>query len=344
MSRTSPLAFAAVLLLTSSCTTTGAHAPEQQGHASASGVYVLDLAPSFELQEAMEQYDSFFVWPARDWAVGVILDGPPAPMEVLDEAVRKNAVQSGLPSEVVRMRDVELGGLYARRSELVLKSESAEFLQLNTHTSTENGNVQLLVMGPMGDAPRLRALSEELERGGFRFQKREVAFKARPPHKLDDPQLPVRFSGRPDAWVTAPRGSVNEHAFLELSQPDADMWFMGIYEKLEGELAVEAVNDSEYVDRYARVMHDEMASLLQAVPPGDLAPFDEAGERLDRRWSLGGHFIEGKVPITYRFRLVQRGPEFLRLYCWGQANVNVKQRCDALFDVIELAEPSASAP
>lgn len=340
MRRLPTLAASALVLLSSACATTGTPAPETEERASSSGLYVLDLSRSFEDQDAPnDAYDAFYTWTARDWVVGVIVDGPAESMEVLDDAVRQNALASELPAEIVRVRDVELGGLYARRTEIVLEVEGSKLLMLNTHTATEDENVQVIVSGPLSDARALRELGERIESGGFRFAKRVVARKVTPPYDLDDPTLPIRFSAKPGPWVSARRGTVNEHAFLELTVPDQDMWFMGIHEVLEGELAHEALTDPAYVDRYATVMHDEMASVLQAVPPGNLEPFDRVGEPTDRRWSLGGHFTEGNVPITYRFRLVQRGAEFLRLYCWGQPTVDVTGTCDALFDLISLAAP-----
>lgn len=341
MRRLSTFAVCSLALFASACATTGTPVPETEPRSSRSGLYTLDLSRSFDDEDAPnDAYDSFFTWTARDWVVGIIVDGPAAPMDVLDDAVRQNALNSELPAEIVRVRDVELGGLHARRTEIVLEVEGSKLLMLNTHTATSDENVQVIVSGPLRDARALRELGEQLERGGFRFKKRVAALKVPPPYDLDDPTLPVRFSRKPETWVSAQRGSVNEHAFLELTVPDQDMWFMGIHEVLEGELADEAVNDPAYIERYARVMHDEMASVLQAVPPGDLEPFDPAGADGDRRWSLGGHYIEGNVPITYRFRLVQRGPELLRLYCWGQPSVDVKGACDALFDAISLAAPA----
>lgn len=339
MRRLPNLAASSLLLLLSACATTGTPAPETAPRSSETGLYVLDLSRSFEDQDAPnDAYDTFYTWTARDWIVGVIVDSPAEGMEVLDDAVRQNALASELPAEIVRVRDVELGGLYARRTEIVLEVDGSKLLMLNTHTATEGENIQVIVSGPLQDARALRDLGEQIEKGGFRFSKRVAALKVAPPYDLDDPTMPIRFSAKPESWVSARRGTVNEHAFLELTVPDEDMWFMAIHEVLEGDLAHEAVTDPEYIDRYASVMHDEMASVLQAVPPGNLDPFDPAGEDTDRRWSLGGHFIEGSVPIIYRFRLVQRGPEFLRLYCWGQPSVDVKGSCDALFDLISLAD------
>ncbi len=327
------------------CISAGQLAPESQPRESKSGLYTLELSRSFDAREAPNaQYDSFFAWAGRDWVVGVIVDQPSQPMERLDEAVRTNALESELPAEVVRVRDVELGGLYARRTEIVLDVDGNKMLMLNTHTSTEAENLQLIVSGPLRDARALRGVADALEGGGFRFLRRVAERPVVAPYDLADPTLPVRFRSKPEKWQSAERGSVNEHAFLELTVPEQDLWFMGIHELLEGDVAAEAASDPEYLDRYARLMHDEMASVLQAVPPGDLEPFDAAGEGADRRWSLGGHFIDGQVPITYRFRLVQRGPEVVRLYCWGQPTVDVKAACDGLFDLISLADPAPSAP
>lgn len=342
MRRLSLLALSSLALLATACATTGAPVPETERRSSSSGLYTLELSRSFEGREVPnDSYDQLFTWPARDWVVGVIVDDPAQPMEALDAVVRENAVNSKLPMELVSVRDVELGGLYARRTEMILEVGGGKLLMLNTHTSTEDENIQLIVSGPLVDARGLRELGSRLENGGFRFERRVAGFKAKPPYDLEDPTLPVRFSKKPASWQAAQRGSVNAHAFLELMLPERDMWFMGIHEVLEGELAEEATSDEAYIDRYADVMHAEMASALQAVPPGDLSPFDLAGERTDRRWSLGGHFIEGRLPITYRFRLVQRGPELLRLYCWGSPTVDVRGACDALYDLISFAPSEA---
>lgn len=336
-----PALVLASVLLVSGCATTGTPAPETSKHASARGLYTLELSRSFEAQKAPNDgYESFFAWRSRDWIVGVIVDGPPQPLSLLDEAVRKNAVSSDLPAEVVRVRKATLGGLEASRTEIVLEVEGHKLLMLNTHTSTANENVQLVVSGPLKDARALRDMAEQLEASHFQFASDTVALPELAPHDVNDPSLPVRFSAVPKRWVPARRGSVNEHAFLELHVPGDDLWFMAIQEVLEGEVAEEAVTDPEYLDRYATAVHEEMASALQPVPPGDLAPYDPAGSAADRRWSLGGHFIEGKVPITYRFRVMQRGPEILRLYCWGQPTVDVKSECDALYDLISLAGPA----
>lgn len=336
MHRYAALPVVALVLVLSACATTGASSQATTRHASRVGLYSLDLPSGFgDAAEADDLWDSMLTWEQRDWAVGVLLDGP-LHMEGLDEAVRGNAYRSGFGVDIVDVRDVELGGLYARRTEIILSADEHRVVMFNTHTSTEQESVQLVLSGPVDDARELRELMTRLETGGFRFERRVAGFRVTP-YDLRDPSLPIRFSELPAAWRPAQRGSVNEHAFLELTIPNQDTWFMGIHEVLEGELAEEAVNNPDYVDRYARVMHDEMASVLQAVPPGNLEPFDQTGEPTDRRWSLGGHFVEGRVPITYRFRLVQRGPELLRLYCWASPSVDVKGTCDALFDLISLA-------
>src|SRR5690606_8615433 len=102
--------------------------------------------------------------------------------------------------------------LYARRTEIVLHVDGAKLLMLNTHTATEDENVQVIVSGPLVDARALRELGEHIERGGFRFLKRVAALKVAPPYNLDDPTLPIRFAAKPDPWVSARRGEVNAHA------------------------------------------------------------------------------------------------------------------------------------
>lgn len=147
------LVAASLFALVAGCATTGELAPERETHSSPSGLYALELSRSFqERADKADQYDGFYAWRARDWIVGVIIDAPPGSMELLDEAVRVNALSSDLPAEIVRVRDVELGGLYARRTEIVLEVDRQKLLMLNTHTATQGENVQLVVSGPLADA------------------------------------------------------------------------------------------------------------------------------------------------------------------------------------------------
>src|SRR5690606_8518815 len=134
------------------------------------GLYTLELSRSFKNRLAPHDgYDSFYAWRERDWIVGVIVDRPPETLARLDDAGRMNAEASDLPTEVIRVRDVELGGLIARRSEMVLQIEGQKLLMLNTHTATESENLQLVVSGPLADARALRELADAFEGGRFRF-------------------------------------------------------------------------------------------------------------------------------------------------------------------------------
>lgn len=309
------------------------------------GQYSLTLSGSFRERKAPnEHYDTFFAFPRRDWIVGVIVDTPPQDLGALDVAAEGNAKASGFPVELLGVTETALGGLVAHRSEFVLEPEpDSQLLMMNIHTSTTQTNVQLIIAGPLGDADMLRALAAEIEQGAFAFPEGVEGLKALPPYDLEDPDLPIVFAAPPDPWRTVRPGTLNSEAQLEMFVPGDDMWFMLLHEILPPEQAG-AASDPEYFDRVCGLTHGEIASGLKAVPPGTLEPFDMSGGDGDRRWSLGGLFVETNVAVTYRFRVVQSGREVVRLYCWGQATHDVKATCDALFDQISLRARAPLGP
>jgi hypothetical protein len=310
------------------------------------GLYSMELSHSFRERKAPgEHYDTFFAFPRRDWMVGVIIDAPPQDLESLDISAEGNARASGFPVDLVRVQETALGGLVAHRSEFELEPEpDARLLMLNIHTSTAEQNVQLIIAGPLADAEMLRELAGDLEGGGFAFAAGVEGLKARPPYDLEDPQLPIVFREPLETWAPVRPGTLNEAAFLEMFVPGEDLWFMALREVLSPEQAANVSADPEYFDRVCQLTHDEIAGGLKPVPPGDLEPFHKTGGPGDRRWSLGGLFEESNVAVTYRFRVVQSGPEVVRLYCWGQAGADVKATCDALFDNIKLKSQASLGP
>lgn len=326
------------LVFASSCASFGQGGVHERSFSSSTGVYHLELPPEFDEGERPNtSYDRFFAWRSRDWVVGVVLDQPPVDLQVLDEVVRRNATAAELPTELVREAAARLGGLPARRTEFILDIDGERMLLINLHTATSEYNVQVVISGPLLDAQGLRRLSEKLEQGDFRFSDAVVALPAVAPHRLDDNSHPVRFPSLPNGWTVARRGSLNPDAWLELQWLEQDLWFMAHSETLENEAEAALRADGTLAnDRYAAAVHEQLASVLIAVPPGDLAPFDERGGDADRRFSLGGFFEEGGVPLVYRVRLLRDGVTMTRLTCWGHAARPVGAACEELLDLAEL--------
>ncbi|MFZ9885868.1 MAG: hypothetical protein ACO3JL_00080 [Myxococcota bacterium] len=322
-------------VIASACASIGKASLQGRSYTSTSGLYTLELPVEFAERERPNQsYDRFFAWSERDWVVGVVLDQPAVDLAVLDEVVRRNAAASALPTELVRERDAWLGAIPARRTEFVLDVEGERMLLINLHTATSDHNVQLVISGPLVEAEGLRRLSEQLEHSTFRFTAAVSALPVTAPYLLDDETLPVRFASLPPGWTVARRGSLNPEASLELQWLEQDLWFMAHRESLDGEIASELLRDAS--DDYAAAVHEQLASVLIAVPPGNLAPFDETGGGDDRRFSLGGFFEEGGIPLVYRVRLIRDGVSMTRFTCWGHAARPVAAACDELFDLAEL--------
>jgi len=334
------LAVGAVLWVAACASTQGTGGPALPPRVvdGGDGLYSLELSRSLRERKAPnEHYDTFFAFPRRDWIVGVIIDAPAQGLDALDISAAGNANASGFPVELVGVEETALGGLVAHRSEFMLEPEPGEYLlMLNTHTSTAEENVQLIIAGPAKDAELLRVLATEFEDGGFSFAVDVKGLRAVPPYDLADPRMPIVFGTPPGEWSPIRPGTLNDSAFLEMFVPGHDLWFMGLSEVLTPEQEQEVAGDADYFARLCTLTHDEMASGLKAVPPGNLAPFDHAGGEPDVRWSLGGLFEESSVAVTYRFRVIKNGAEVVRLYCWGQVGQDVKARCDGLFDNIDL--------
>ncbi len=312
-------------------------------YADPDGLYALDLPSSFRQVEPPNQaFDCFFVNRADDIVVGVVVDGPSALLDELDAAVAHNA-RAAYGNErltvVAKGRDRELGGLPARETEMRIEAEgdTPAVLNFNVHTATTDHNVQVIVGGP---APLRNVIAHtlaKLEGGDFRFV-RPVSPKPGPKvWALDDPDVPVRFTGDIAGWKRLPPQKLHEDASLDMAQPEAGLFMMLIIEPLDAETQAAAASDPDYFGRLRALVHSDTADRLTAVPPGTTAPFAPAGNAPDVRWAVSGTMAgDPPVTLTYRIRLRLEADRVFRFYCWGAASERVLTGCDALYDAVDL--------
>jgi len=291
--------------------------------------FVLDVPTSLRPLGGDETFEMVFQDSDGELFVGLVIEEGPRALEDLDALVERNLKKAGYDgARVIDVEKTTLGGFPAHRSIIHVLSGNTSFLMLNTHTSTENESVQLVVWGISSIGHLVRATANSLSLSRFKFRDGTRAFVNTERHTLDEAGRPFAFSAPPLGWSPSRKGALHPNATVELEHKSGGFFAFALVEPNGGR---------PFVDETARLTRD-LAPLFEGGLV-DVSP--EKGTEPDVSFSVAGMLAKERVHVTYRVRLLRVGDDDVSVFCWGEsAAANLATACAQVHDTLR-ARPKA---
>lgn len=292
--------------------------------------FVLDVPTSLRPLGGDETFEMIFQDSDGELFVGLVVDQGPRALEDLDALVERNLKKAGYDgARVIDVEKTTLGGFPAHRSIIHVLSGNTSFLMLNTHTSTENESVQLVVWGISSIGHLVRATANTLSLSRSKFRDGTRAFVNTERHTLDAADRPFAFSSPPLGWSTTRKGALHPNATVELEHKSGGFFAFALVEPNEG-----------------RPFDDERQRLTRDLAPlfadGLVDVSLEKGAEPDVSFAVAGVLAKEQVHVTYRVRLLRVGDDDVSVFCWGEsAAANLGTACAQVHDSLRARRTGA---